>query len=279
MSSTSGPDSYRWNQEIWDRHVLRGQRWTRPASPEAVLRARAGDLSDVTLCASKPIPASWYPKALASARILCLAGGGGQQSILLAAAGAKSVVVYDASQRQLEQDRLAAARERFDNISCVQGDMRNLDVFEDASFDLIVHPVSNCFVPDILPVWRSCYRVLKPGGALLSGFNNPVVYSYDEQLWWTSSEARLVHSIPYSDLVSRQPRELERMQERGDALEFGHSLEEQIQGQCAVGFVIAGFYEDVWPQDEEAPEQFARQNELFPQFMATRALKLPISLE
>ena len=34
----------------------------------------------------------------------------------------------------------------------------------------------------------------------------------------------------------------------GEALEFSHSLEAQIGGQIAAGFVIAGFYEDRWDQ-------------------------------
>jgi len=42
--------------------------------------------------------------------------------------------------------------------------MKDLAVFPVASFDLIFHPVANVFVPDVLPVWRECARVLRPGG-------------------------------------------------------------------------------------------------------------------
>ncbi len=31
---------------------------------------------------------------------------------------------------------------------------------ENESFDLIIHPVSNTFVPNVLPVWKEAYRVL-----------------------------------------------------------------------------------------------------------------------
>ena len=61
--------------------------------------------------------------------------------------------------------------------------MRDLSVFEDGSFDLIVHPVSNVFVPDVRPVWREAFRVLRPGGALLSGFDNPVIHTFDQELY------------------------------------------------------------------------------------------------
>ena len=60
--------------------------------------------------------------------------------------------------------------------------MRDLSVFPDESFDLIVHPVSNLFVPDVRPVWKEAYRVLRRGGALIAGFNNPVRYLFDADL-------------------------------------------------------------------------------------------------
>ncbi len=40
--------------------------------------------------------------------------------------------------------------------------MADLSVFPDGRFDLIVHPVSNVFAPDVKPVWREAYRVLRP---------------------------------------------------------------------------------------------------------------------
>ena len=81
--------------------------------------------------------------------MLCLASGGGQQGPILAAAGA-NVTVFDNSPRQLAQDRLVADREGL-AIETVLGDMADLSAFPDARFDLIVHPVSNVFVPDVRP--------------------------------------------------------------------------------------------------------------------------------
>ncbi len=34
--------------------------------------------------------------------------------------------------------------------------------FEDASFDMVFHPVSNCYVEEVKPIWKECHRVLIP---------------------------------------------------------------------------------------------------------------------
>ena len=164
-----------YNRRTWDRQVQRGNPWTMPVSREAVARARNGDWS-IVLTPTKPVPAEWFPP-LVGLDVLCLASGGGQQGPILAAAGA-NVTVFDNSPAQLAQDRLVADRDGL-MIETVQGDMADLRVFPDARFDLIVHPVSNVFVPDVKPVWREAFRVLKPGGVLLSGFMNPVHYLFD----------------------------------------------------------------------------------------------------
>ncbi len=68
-------------------------------------------------------------------------------------------------------------------------------------FDLIFHPVSNVFIPDVRPVWAECARVLRPGGDLLSGFVNPVEYMFDPQLM-EIGELKVKYALPYSDLES-----------------------------------------------------------------------------
>lgn len=50
------------------------------------------------------------------------------------------------------------------NIKTVRRDMRDLSVFSDESFDLIINPVPNVFVLDISPVWKEAASVLKSGG-------------------------------------------------------------------------------------------------------------------
>ncbi len=256
-------DLREYNRHAWDKQVEHGNRWTVPVSPEVIAAARRGRW-EIVLTPTKPVPKEWFPE-LAGADVLCLASGGGQQGPILAAVGAR-VTVLDNSPQQLAQDRLVAEREGLE-IEIVEGDMRDLSPFPAESFDLIVHPVSNLFVPDVQPVWRESFRVLRRGGALIAGIVNPALYIFEWDLLERGTlEVR--HSLPYSDLESLSDEEKERFAKEGEPFEFSHTLEEQIGGQLEAGFLLAGFYEDA-----EAPEDNVLARYM-PTFFATRAIKL-----
>jgi SAM-dependent methyltransferase len=249
------------NREAWNGYVAAGNRWTVPVGPEAIARARHGDWS-IVLTPTRPVPREWTGD-VAGRQVLALASGGGQQGPILAAAGAR-VTVLDASPAQLAQDRLVAAREGLE-IETVLGDMADLSAFPGSSFDLVANPVSTCFVPDVRRVWREAARVLRPGGVLVAGFVNPVLFTVDADLQ-AKGELRLRHRIPYSDLTSIGPEERARLVPTGTPLEFGHSLGDLLGGQLDAGLSITGLYEDGRP-DGGPIEQ------LLPCFLATRAVK------
>jgi SAM-dependent methyltransferase len=253
----------RVNQEGWDRRVEEEDVWTRPVSPEAIAGARRGDWS-VVLTPNRPVPRDWFGE-IADKDILCLASGGGQQGPVLSAAGAR-VVVFDASTRQLAQDEAVARR---DGLSLVtqQGFMHDLSVFPDGRFDLIFHPVANCYTPEIEPVWRECFRVLRPGGALLAAFMNPFVYIFDPEAE-LRGELVVRHALPYADVIDRTPEDLQRVIARDHTVEFSHTLETQIGGQLKAGFVLTHMFEDT---DRAAAE--TGRSHYFPTCVATRAQK------
>jgi SAM-dependent methyltransferase len=165
-----------YNREAWNAQVERSNVWTVPVSPEIIAAARVGDWA-ILLTPTRPVPRRWFQPDLHGVDILCLACGGGQQAPVLAAAGA-NVTVLDNSPRQLEQDRMVASRENL-LIALIEGDMADLSRFSDESFDLIFHPVSNVFAPEVLPIWQEAYRVLRHGGSLLAGITNPAMYIFD----------------------------------------------------------------------------------------------------
>jgi len=250
-----------YNRDAWDNEVERGNQWTVPVGPDVIEAARRGRW-EVLLTDTIPVPREWFPE-LGGADVLCLASGGRQQAPTFAAAGA-NVTVLDNSPKQLAQDRLVAERESLD-LKTVEGDMADLSLFADESFDLVFHPVSNLFAPEVRPVWAETFRVLRRGGVLLAGFLNPAVYIFDLELADRDGELRVRHALPYADAASLGEEEVNRKIGRGEPLEFSHTLDDQIGGQIEAGFVIAGFYEDRHRDDPIAA--------YMPTFIATRAIK------
>ena len=251
-----------YNKRAWDTLARSGNQWTIPVSPEIIADARKGKLS-IVLTPTIPVPAAWFGD-LKGKRVLGLASAGGQQGPCLAAAGA-NVTIIDNSPEQLARDRSVAEREGL-SIQLVEGDMRDLSVFADGSFDLVFHPVSNGFVPDVRPVWREAFRVLKPGGELLAGFANPVLYMLDLAKE-REGIVQLKYKLPFSSTEQAGDPEIIKLREAGEPLDFGHTLDDQIGGQTDVGFQIIGFYEDGW--GEESSPLYA----LMKAFIATRSRK------
>jgi len=248
------------NGRIWDARSQNDDIWSVPVSEDVINRARKGDWS-IVLTPVKPVPADWFFADLHGKKILCLASGGGQQGPVLAAAGA-DVTVFDNSRVQLEKDEYVAKRDKL-NIRTVQGNMQDLSVFTDASFDCIVHPWSNGYIDDVLPVWRECARVLKKHGLLLAGFGNPAEYIFDAAKL-ENGVFEVKNKIPYADIEHMDDAGTRAIVEAGGYL-WSHTLEKQIQGQIDAGFAIVGFYEDI---GGTALDKYMNSS------MATKAIKL-----
>lgn len=249
-----------YNRFAWDRQVEDGNPFTILATPGEIAAARDGEFA-VRLTETRPVPRDWFPP-FAGLDLLGLACGGGQQGPVFAALGAR-VTILDSSPAQLEQDDRVARREGL-SIDTVEGDMRNLAMFADGSFDLVFHPVSSPFCAEIRPVWGEAWRVLRPGGLLLAGFANPVYYLFGTHIE-EQETLTIKFRIPYSDLESLTEAELQECLQEGTPLEFGHSLSDLIGGQVEAGFAITGFYEDICP---DSP-----LSKYHPSYIATRAVK------
>jgi SAM-dependent methyltransferase len=258
---SQGIDPVAFNRNAWDRQVERRDEWTLPVSADVIAHARNGDWS-VVLIGHEPLPRAWFPTDLLGLRVLCLAAGGGQQGPVLAAAGA-DVTVFDNSPKQLEQDRMVAEREGL-ALRTVLGDMRDLSVFADATFDLVFNPVSNLFCPELGPVWRECYRVLKPGGVLVAGFLNPDIYIFDFEAM-DRGELVVRNRLPFSSLADLTQEERDRAFGPGAPLEYSHTMSEQLGGQMAAGFLLTSF--------QEAPHHADATARYMPGYFATRAVK------
>ena len=242
------------NARTIDRWVEAGWEWGTPISHEIYQAAQRGEW-DVLLTATKSVPHEWFGE-LRGKRVLGLASGGGQQMPIFAALGAECTVL-DYSEKQLESERMVSQREGYD-IRIVRADMSKPLPFGDGEFDLIFHPVSNCYVREVKPIWRECFRVLRSGGALLAGLDNGMNYIFDDD------ERTLVNPLPFDPLVN--PEYMAQLEATDSGVQFSHTLEEQIGGQLEAGFVLTGLYEDT--NGEGRLHEF-----IVPSYVATRAVK------
>lgn len=220
------------NAETIDRWVEEGWEWGMPISHAEYLDALQGRWN-VKLTPVKYVPNSWFGE-LKGKKVLGLACGGGQQMPVFAALGAECTVL-DYSPKMLEQDKEVSEREGYP-ITIIRADMTQPLPFDDESFDLIFHPVSNCYVREVKPIWKECFRILKKGGALLAGLDNGLNYAFDED------GEKIINTLPFDPLSN--PEHARQLEQDDAGVQFSHTLEEQLGGQLEAGLVLTALYED-----------------------------------
>lgn len=245
------------NARTIDHWVEEGWEWGRPITHEEFLKAKNGEWQ-VYLTPTKTVPKKWFGN-LEGKQVLGLASGGAQQMPLFSALGAKCTVL-DYSGKQVEAERMIAQKEGYD-IRILQEDMTKPLPFEDESFDFIFHPVSNCYVREVKPIFRECFRILKNGGIFLAGLDNSVNFIVDD------AEEKIVNSLPFDPLENEEY--MKQLKDTDCGVQFSHTLEEQIGGQLEAGFILTDIYEDTNGE--------GRLHELhIPSYIATRAVKTTI---
>ncbi len=251
------------NRAAWNKLSGPSCPWSVPVTADEIAQARRGHLA-ITV-AGRVVPEAWLGD-LADNRVLCLAGGGGQQGPLLAAAGSK-VTVMDIAEAQLELDERVCAENGL-TVTLEQGTMTDLSRFAADSFDLIVNPVSNCYVPDVRRVWKECFRVINTQGRLIAGSINPVNFMFEEN---DGSDARgltVKFPLPYVESETLTSQELEAAIARDMPFTWSHSLDDLLQGQIDAGFSLQGLLESR-RTDPRAPAL----NQYAPTYLTTLAIK------
>ncbi len=182
------------------------------------------------------ISADWVP----GCRLLCLGAGGGRQGPLHAIAGAV-VTVVDISEKQLDHDRRIAA-DRGLLLQCLCGNAERLDHLRDESFDVVVQPVSTCYLKDVHRMYAEIARVLRPGGLYVVQHKHPSsllatgTSRDDYRIATPMIDGRPLPALS-EDLAQQTP------QRERDMIEYPHSMDTLIGGLCNAGFIIAGFSE------------------------------------
>lgn len=250
------------NAKAIDNWVAAGWEWGVPISMETFRKACAGEWN-VVLTPQVGVPHTWFAPFLKDGRlegvkILGLASGGAQQMPVFAALGAQ-VTVLDYSESQLESEHSFAAQAGYE-IEIVRADMTKPFPFAPEQFDLIFHPVSNCYIEDVCHVWLECHRVLREGGVLLAGMDNGLSYLVDE----TETEPLVLsNKLPFHPL--KNPVHMEKTMADGGSVQFSHSMEEQIGGQLQAGLLLTNLLED-----RDCGGLLAQYA---PQYLLTRAIK------
>lgn len=220
------------NSKTIDRWIEEGWEWGKPISIEEYEKAKNGEW-DVLLTPTKPVPHEWFGD-LSNKKLLGLASGGAQQIPIFSALNAKcSVLDYSKKQIQSEIDFSKIAGYE---VETYLYDMTKPLPFEDETFDIIFHPVSNCYVEKVEPIFKECYRILKKGGILLCGLDNGINYIFDED------EKFIVNKLPFNPLVNKE--QYNQLIKEDCGIQFSHTLTEQIGGQLKAGFKLVDLYED-----------------------------------
>ena len=220
------------NAATIDRWIEEGWEWGIPISHEDYEKALAGEW-DMLLTPTKFVPHDWFGE-LKGKKVLGLASGGGQQMPIFAALGAECTVL-DYSEKQLQSERVVSQREGY-SIEIIRADMTKPLPFADETFDLFFHPVSNCYVKEVKPIFKECARILKHGGILLAGLDNGVNYLVDDD------ESMIVNTMPFDPLQNEAQRK--QLEESDCGMQFSHTVEEQIGGQLEAGLILTHIYGD-----------------------------------
>ena len=180
------------NAQTIDRWIEEGWEWGMPISHEEYQKALEGSWN-MLLTPTKPVPHSWFGE-LNGKKVLGLASGGGQQMPIFAALGAECTVL-DYSRKQLESEQMVAQREGYE-IQIIRADMTQPLPFADETFDLVFHPVSNCYVREVKPIFKEVFRILKHGGIFLGGYDTQLNYLVDDD------EKTIVNTLPFDPLTN-----------------------------------------------------------------------------
>lgn len=242
------------NRRAWDERVRRGQFHTETAR-EADFRDPMAVIDDC----------GWLEGNVRGRRVLCLAAGGGRHSALFAAAGA-NVTVVDLSPAMLDLDR-KMAKERGFTVRVVEASMDNLPALANAGFDVVIQPVSTCYVPDVLAVYREVARVTAPGGLYISQHKQPATLQAEvlgSARGYTLTEP-YYRNGPLPEVVGGC------LHRETGTVEFLHRWQELVGGLCRSGFVLEDLVEPRHGDAAAKPGTFRHRSAFAPPFVTLKA--------
>ena len=253
------------NAAAWDRLAKAHDALASPACDEAFTDPRNW------LGTGGPADRPWLPSSLRGLEVLCLAAGGGKHGPIYAAAGA-SVTVVDLSASMLDLDR-QVARERKLHLELIQSSMDELTMLKNDYFDLVIHPVSSCYLPTLKQVFSEIVRVCRPGGLYMSQHKSPRSLQSSLQPNLNGRYELLFPECQSADNSGAlPPAPPSRLREAGTD-EFVHSLTDILGGICRAGFSIEDFFEPNEGDQEAVRGSFTHRAAFLPPYIRILARK------
>jgi SAM-dependent methyltransferase len=254
---TANRNAIEHNRKAWDDLARQKQRFTQAAKDEEFANPLA--ILD---------GGGWLGGNIAGKKLLCLGAGGGRQGPLYAATGAQ-VTVVDVSAAQLELDREVAAARRL-TLKTVQTSMDDLSMFQSGEFDIVVHPVSTCYVDDLNGVYRNVARVTCANGIYVSQHKQPTSLQADVNVNEKSSEQGYQLSEPYYR-NGPLPAVRGSLHREEGTLEYLHRWEQLLGWMCRAGFVIEDVTEPLHADAKAAPGTFAHRSHFVAPYIRIKA--------
>jgi SAM-dependent methyltransferase len=175
------------------------------------------------------------------------------------------VTVVDISPAQLELDRVVAAERRL-TLKTVEASMDDLSMFSLGEFDIVIQPVSTCYLPEVGSVYREVARVARSGGLYISQHKSPPSLQADFRPSGQGYELiePYYRSGPLPAVVGSPHRE-------EGTLEYLHRWEEIVGLMCRSGFVIEDLIEPLHAKADAAPGTFAHRSRYVAPYVRIKA--------
>jgi SAM-dependent methyltransferase len=176
------------------------------------------------------------------------------------------VTVVDISPAMLELDRRVAG-ERQLNLQTIEASMDNLAALKDDSFEIVIHPVSTCYVQNVVPVYQEVARVLCADGIYISQHKQPT--SLQASLDAEQGKYRIDH--PYYHSAPLPPCPHPNLIREDGTLEYVHRWEQLLGEMCRAGLIIEDITEPMHAKPDSESNSFAHRCQFLAPYIRIKA--------
>ena len=142
-------------------------------------------------------------------------------------------------------------------------------MFKPGEFDLVIQPVSTCYLPDIRLTYQQVARATRVGGIYVSQHKQPTSLQSATEATTSGYEITTpyYHEDPLPPVVGSLHRE-------EGTLEFLHRWEQLIGNMCQSGFVVEDLSEPLHAKNDASRNSFAHRSQFVPPYVRIKARRV-----